>query len=138
MSGANGLFDPRIMQQWDTLQTGQLNALAPQSAGSLFDTSGGPTAEGLQAPGNINIHRRPVVHNPDGSISTVRSITVGGENVEPAILIPTVIGNRVVSNQEAIDYFRRTGEHLGQFDTPENADAYARSLHEAQATEYLR
>ena len=86
--------------------------------------------------GNIDLHSRPVVHNPDGSVSTVRSITIGG-NGEPTYLIPTVVGKKVVSNDDAVANFRKTGEHLGQFDSNANADAYARSLHEDQAKEYV-
>jgi hypothetical protein len=86
--------------------------------------------------GNIDLHNRPVVHNPDGSISTVRSITIGG-NGEPAYLIPTVVGNKVVSNKDAVQHFKDTGEHLGRFDSTDSADAYAQSLHEDQAKEYV-
>jgi len=90
---------------------------------------GGPVA-----PGNIDLHNRPVVHNPDGSISTVRSITVGFG--DKTYVLPTVVGGKVVSNREAIDHFRQTGEHLGAFGKREEADAYAQRLHEDQAKEY--
>jgi hypothetical protein len=105
-------------------------------SGSLFDTSSANNAPGLIAPGNINIHQRPVVRNADGSISTVRSASFeddDGRNV----LIPTVIGGRgVVPVDEAIKHYRQTGQHLGIFDSEENATAYAKSLHEQQAGEY--
>ena len=90
---------------------------------------GGPVT-----PGNLDLHNRPVVHNPDGSISTVRSITVGFG--DKTYVLPTVVGGKVVSNQEAIDHFKQTGEHLGVFGKPEDADAYAQRLHEDQAKEY--
>ena len=106
----------------------------PDKSGSLFQQ--GDTAQGLVMPGNINIHRRPTVRNRDGSISTVRSMSFeddDGRNV----LIPTVIeGRGVVPADQAIQYYKQTGQHLGMFDTPENADAYAQSLHEQQAGEY--
>jgi hypothetical protein len=47
-----------------------------------------------------------------------------------------VIDGKVVSDNEAIRHFYATHEHLGIFDTPENADAYAEKLHEQQAGEY--
>jgi hypothetical protein len=52
------------------------------------------------------------------------------------VLIPTVVNGRVVSDAEAIANYRRTGQHLGIFRTPEEATAYAQSLHRDQAREY--
>lgn len=91
---------------------------------------------GLIQKGNINLSVRPVVHNSDGSISTVRSIIITDDNGK-AILIPTVIGNKVVSNADAIKHYNKTGEMLGIFDNEKNADLYANQLHNQQASEYL-
>ena len=84
--------------------------------------------------GNIDIHNRPVVKNQDGSISMVRSMSTNIDGRE--VLIPTVSDDgRIMSEDEAIDNFMRTGRHLGMFDNPDDATAYAESLHNQQADE---
>lgn len=89
---------------------------------------------GLLEPGNLDLNARPTVQNPDGSISTVRSITVGFD--DGYYLLPTVIGDRIVSNDEAIAHFRQTHEHLGKFASQDDADNYAQQLHEQQGSQY--
>ena len=85
-------------------------------------------------PGNIDLTSRPRVRNPDGTISTVRSMSIGTDQGE--VLIPTVIGDRVVSEQEAIDYYMKSGQHLGIFPDTKTADAYAKALHKQQEQFY--
>lgn len=73
--------------------------------------------------------------NADGTISTVRSMSVnfGG----PEVLIPTVSDDgRVMSDDEAIQTYQRTGRHLGKFKTPEAATEYALRLHKQQERMY--
>lgn len=90
---------------------------------------------GLLQRGNIDLNDRPVVNNPDGSVSTVRSITVTDAKGH-AVLIPTVVGGKVVSNDDAIANWEQTGEHLGVFGDEATADRYAQALHQAQAKRY--
>lgn len=87
--------------------------------------------EGMTAMGNIRLDNRPQVKNPDGSISTVRTIGVNVDGEE--VLIPTVINGRVVSDKEAVNHYRKTGEHFGKFSSPEASTDYAIKLHDAEA-----
>jgi hypothetical protein len=103
--------------------------------GDLLDQFSNYT-NGMRLPGNIDLNRRPVVRNPDRSISTVASTSIGTDRGE--VLIPMVAadGSRVLSQEEAEEQFFKTGQHLGIFETPEHANTYANSLHEQHARQY--
>jgi len=93
--------------------------------------------EDLIEQGNIDIHNRPVAKNADGSISTVRSMSINEDGAE--ILIPTVRKDgKIMDDEEAINYYHASGQHLGKFKTVNAANAYAESLHKQQEQEYVK
>ena len=103
---------------------------------ALYKPSAGPEGPqpGLLERGNIDLTKRPVVRGADGSIATVRSITIEKDGKQ--VLIPTVVGGKIVSNQDAVKRYKDSGEHLGVFDNDANAESYAVKLHQAQAKYY--
>ena len=85
--------------------------------------------------GNIDLYDRPIYKNADGSISTVRSMSFNEDGKE--ILIPTIVKDengkaKLLTDEQAIEHYHKTGEYLGKFDTVEQANSYAQSLHENQ------
>lgn len=120
-------------------------ALAESPVGKRFskDDIAAMLATGKDAPapgqleaGNINLFNRPVVKNADGTISTVRSMSANFDGKE--VLLPTVSDDgKILSNEEAVEQYRKTGKHLGIFDSPEHATAYAKTLHEDQERLYV-
>jgi len=90
---------------------------------------------GMLQPGTIDLWHRPVVHNPDGTISTVKSISFSNPQGQE-VLVPQVVGGRVVSPLAAWANYQKTGQHLGIFSSPAHADAYAEALHREQAGRY--
>ena len=85
--------------------------------------------------GNIDLYARPQVKNPDGSISTVRSMSFNDGLKE--IVIPTVSDDgRIMTDNEAIDNYYKTGKYLGKFNTVDEATKYADRLHNEQDRYY--
>src|SRR5258708_8421612 len=88
---------------------------------------------GMVRPGNIDINHRPNINNPDGSHSSVFSMSFGTDEGE--VLVPGV-GNgkdyplRKLTTKEALDQYHKTGNNLGTFKTPKDADAYGSKLHD--------
>lgn len=97
----------------------------------------GAQVDGLLEQGNIDIASRPQVQNADGSVSTVRSISVEVDG--RTYLVPTVSDDgELLSDDAAIAAFEQTGRHLGAFASREAADSYAQALHEDQAARSQR
>jgi len=93
------------------------------------------TIEGIIEAGNIDLLNRPVVKNPDGSISTVKSVSFDTDR--GVILIPTISDDGTVMNpKDAMAYAMKNKKHLGIFKDRTSADKYAESLHNQQAEFY--
>lgn len=84
--------------------------------------------EGLKIPGNLDLNNRPVVHNSEGSVSTELSFSKGTDKGE--VLVPQVVNGKMLDQKDAWHHYLQTGEHLGIFDSPENANAYAEKVHQ--------
>lgn len=84
--------------------------------------------KGLITAGNINLENRKKLLNSNGTTSSVSTITIGIENGKTA-LIPTVIDGKRLSNDDAINHFKNTHEHMGIFETRQDADRYDEVLH---------
>ena len=116
----------------------------------------GAKPKGMVEEGNIPVWNRPTVQNADGSHSSELSISMGDDKGRE-VLVPTVADGKFLTpdgkmpplvngkvppaeewdkypawkalKQEAWKRFQQTGENLGKFDSPDDADAYAGKLH---------
>jgi hypothetical protein len=135
------------------------NPSASETVGSLLAGTGGALSrrrsktstaktksqpEGMIEAGNLNLNGRPIIKNSEGSVSSEYSFSFGDDNGQE-VLVPTVVNGKFLtpdgkkpkpgSTEEkqmfkrAQQHYAQTGEHLGIFDTPEHADAYAERVH---------
>lgn len=73
-----------------------------------------------------------MVKNDDGTVSTVRTISMNFGDGE--VVIPTVHPDGyIMSNDEAALRYKETGEHFGKFKTVPEAVSFAEDLHNHQA-----
>jgi hypothetical protein len=99
---------------------------------------GYPYAQAIISYGNIDMLNRPRIVNADGSISTVRSISIsesftfGNSKFTIQVLIPTVFKDGVVSDAVAISRYKKSGEHLGKFSTVKDVNRYSIMLHDME------
>ena len=85
--------------------------------------------------GNIDLYARPQVKMPDGKTATVRSMSFNDGSKE--VLVPTVSDDgRIMTDDEAIDNYYKTGKYLGKFNTVDEANKYAEQLHNEQDRYY--
>jgi hypothetical protein len=90
---------------------------------------------GMIYPGNIDIYNRPLVENPQGGTSTVYSVDVNLDGNQ--YLIPRITDNgRILSENEAVEHFKKNGKHFGIFESPEASTLHAEYLHNQQKSFY--
>lgn len=96
------------------------------STGQSLYMAPGP-ADGLIAPGNIDLKQLPPVQLEGGKWGTVHSASreVNGKE----ILYPTIVNGKQLSDDEAFKYAMKTGKNLGVFKDGDAADKYAERLH---------
>jgi hypothetical protein len=91
---------------------------------------------GQVSPGNVDLSKRPNIDNGDGTHSSVFSMSFGtdkGEVLVPGVGDGKTYPARKLTQEEALDQYKKTGQNLGTFKTPKDADNYAQTLHEDQA-----
>jgi hypothetical protein len=83
--------------------------------------------------GNIDLEAQPRVLNPNGSVSTVDSMSFGLDGQE--VLLPSVVqGGFHLSNPDAVlGEYLRTGRYLGKYPDPLSADLAGDVLHKDYA-----
>lgn len=85
---------------------------------------------GATEPATLDVRHRPYVANGDG-VSTVYSMNVNLDGKET--LIPLVsLDGRIMSPDEAIDEYYRTGQHLGKYKNVRDAERAGEAIHQDQ------
>lgn len=95
----------------------------------------GKTVPGMVAKGNVDVANRPNIDNGDGTHSSVFSMSFGtdkGEVLVPGVGDGTTYPLRKLTNDEALDQYKKTGKNLGTFKDAKAANAYAETLHKDQ------
>lgn len=90
--------------------------------------------------GNIDLFNRPIYRNRDGSISTVRSMSFYDPKIKKEVLVPTVARVKgkptLLTDQQAVNRYYKSGKHLGTFNTIDQANTAAQRIHQQQKRYY--
>lgn len=130
---ASGIVKDDIMSSLRGLVAGEGSPPPkPERFTAPLFTVPGISPKGILALGNIDIAHRPSVLNPEtGGRSSVWSMSFGTDQGE--VLIPRISDDgRILTEEQAIEQYRKTGRHLGIFSSIEDANAYAEALHRQQ------
>lgn len=76
--------------------------------------------------GNIDLDNRKVYRDPKTGANMTeysKSFGYGPPDNPSEVVIPTIVGGKPVSNQEAWQHYQKTGEHLGTFNRNEWLEA---------------
>lgn len=92
------------------------------------------TIPAANEPGNIDLAKQPKVPNPNGGTSTVFSKSYNIDGKETLLPSVTPDGRFLKTDDEVINEYKKTGNHLGKFNTPEEANKYAEQLHNDYAS----
>ena len=90
---------------------------------------------GLLMGGNLDLNGRVIFKGQD-DFRTENSISIGTDQGE--VVIPTVVNGQQLTPEQAIQYYEQTGQHLGTFATPADAEKYAEMLHRRQESYYRK
>jgi hypothetical protein len=116
----------------------------------------GQSVPGMSQIGNVDVNHRPIITNADGSKSSIFSMTVpvdasgepvkwGSPKAAGYALVPSIANGKFLSfngkmpttqggmrqlEAAATDYYRKTRQHLGIFNSPSEADEYATLNHD--------
>lgn len=117
-------------------QVSQLGATTPAAWQPKLQSEVGDTG-GIVQPGNLDPYNRPIYKHPnDEGYGTTYSMSFEDED-GTNVLIPQIVNGKMLTQKQAIDHYRKTGEHFGKFKTWQDADRYAEKLHNSQDA-YLR
>lgn len=85
----------------------------------------------------LDLSKRKAFKSADGSIYSIKTVSFNMDGKE--YVVPTVLPDgTIMSTKDAFDHFMLSGEHLGSFNTVDEATAYAKSLSKAQGERYTK
>lgn len=131
------LIASNILQAENILLTQMKNALSNKLT-ELNQPTDWTDPIGRFGEGNIDLYNRPQIENEDGSVSTVLSLGIYDETLDKEVLIPCVTEDGILSEEDAIEHYKKTNEYLGYFTSVEESNRYALELHIQQEILYSK